>query len=62
VAPASAGQFTVPANVLQSLPAASSGATLTVTSYTYPQTFTASGLDLGLINAYQAFTSAVTYQ
>jgi uncharacterized protein (TIGR03437 family) len=62
VAPASAGQFTVPASVLQSLPAASSGATLTVTNYTYPQTFTAPGLDLGLINAYQAFTSAVTYQ
>jgi uncharacterized protein (TIGR03437 family) len=62
VAPVSAGQFTVPATVLQALPAASSGATLTVTNYTYPKVFTASGLDLALVNAYVAYTSAVTYQ
>lgn len=62
VAPVSAGQFTVPASVLQSLPAGSNGATLTVTNYTYPQAFKATGLDLGLIDAYQAYASAVTYQ
>jgi uncharacterized protein (TIGR03437 family) len=62
VAPLSAGQFTVPATVLGALPPSSNGATLTVANYTYPATFTAIGLDLGLINAYVAHTSAVTYQ
>ena len=61
-APVSAGQFTVPATVLQSLPAGSGAAFLTVANYTYPKAFTASGLDLGSMSAFVAYTSPVSYQ
>jgi hypothetical protein len=48
-APVSAGQFTVPPSVLLALP--SGTGSLSVENSTNPQTFTATGLDLGYVTA-----------
>jgi uncharacterized protein (TIGR03437 family) len=66
-APTSAGTFTVPAAVLLSLPqsftiAGISTSTLSVSNVTGPVTFTAQGLDVGLLEASVEDTISVTYQ
>jgi trimeric autotransporter adhesin len=66
VAPVSAGTFTVPPAVLQSLPAASASGltppTLTVENAANPVLFSASGLDLGYVTAFVSDSINVTYQ
>jgi uncharacterized protein (TIGR03437 family) len=66
-APVSAGTFTVPSAVLLSLPqsftiAGISTSTLAVSNVTGPVTFTAQGLDLGLVEATVENTISVAYQ
>lgn len=70
-APASAGQFTVPPPVLLALPASSADSSggfampsgiLGVTSAANPTKFSASGLDLGLVQATSSSTKSVSYQ
>jgi hypothetical protein len=66
-AAASAGTFTVPATVLQSLPPSIvregiPAPTLTVSNTTKAQSFTASGIDQGSVQATFAFTKQLTYQ
>jgi uncharacterized protein (TIGR03437 family) len=66
IAPVSAGTFTVPPAVLQSLPAALvtnlTPPTLTVENAANPVLFSASGLDLGYVTSYVSDTISVTYQ
>ncbi|HEY6347394.1 MAG TPA: hypothetical protein VIY49_38390 [Bryobacteraceae bacterium] len=66
IAAASAGTFTVPAAILQSLPAASATSltppTLTVENSADPVLFSASGLDLGYVTAFVSDSIHVTYQ
>jgi uncharacterized protein (TIGR03437 family) len=57
--PASAGQFTVPASVLQALPVGAG--TLTLENESAPQSFTASGLDIGYAFAGATFTINAVY-
>jgi hypothetical protein len=59
-APASAGQFTVPSYILLALPAGSG--TLGVDNYGNPQTFTATGLDLGYQFAESSASINATYK
>ncbi len=65
-APASAGTFTVPPAVLLALPptAASDGLVsasyLAVSNYTFPQSFSAAGLDTGIIYGYVTNTTGET--
>jgi uncharacterized protein (TIGR03437 family) len=59
-APVSAGSFTVPVPVLLALPAGSGS--LTVTDATNFQTFTATGLDLGLAVAENIWSKSLSYQ
>jgi hypothetical protein len=66
-APVAAGTFTVPSAVLLSLPqsftiAGISTSTLSVSNVTGPVTFTAQGLDVGLVEATFEDTIPVTYQ
>jgi uncharacterized protein (TIGR03437 family) len=67
-APVSAGTFTVPASVLLSLPPTGtiSGiaipGTLSVSNYSNPQSFTASGLDFAFAQFYNTSTTQATYQ
>jgi uncharacterized protein (TIGR03437 family) len=66
-APTSAGTFTVPSTVLESMPASAtilgiSTSTLSVSNVTVPATFTATGIDLGLVEASVENTIYVTYQ
>jgi uncharacterized protein (TIGR03437 family) len=66
-APASAQTFTVPSAVLLSMPASASisgisFSTLTVSNVSAPATFTATGIDLGLVFWSSASTISVTYQ
>jgi uncharacterized protein (TIGR03437 family) len=66
-APVSAGTFTVPSAVLLSLPQSFtidgiSTSTLAVSNVTGPVTFTAQGLDLGLVEATVENSISVTYQ
>ncbi len=71
-APVSAHQFTVPSSVLLSIPATGSinsggfslplGGYLGVSSYTPPQKFTATGLDLAYVTGYVSNENSVTYQ
>jgi uncharacterized protein (TIGR03437 family) len=58
-APASAGQFTVPSYILLALPAGSG--TLAVDNYSNPQTFTATGLDIGYQFAGSSVSINATY-
>lgn len=58
-APLSAGQFTVPPPVLLALP--SGQGSLSLTDSTNPQSFTASGLDLGYLLNSSTFTANVRY-
>jgi len=67
LAPASAGMFTVPSNVLVSLPTSTqvdgiSYSTLSVSNVVGLSTFTAPGLDLGLVEATVGNTINVAYQ
>jgi uncharacterized protein (TIGR03437 family) len=66
IAAASAGTFTVPPAVLQSLPTASATSltppTLTVENSADPVLFSASGLDLGYVTAFVSDSIHVTYQ
>jgi uncharacterized protein (TIGR03437 family) len=66
IAPVSAGTFTVPSVITQSLPAASATSltppTLTLENSSDPVLFSASGLDLGYVYAYVSDTISVTYQ
>lgn len=71
-APVSAKQFTVPAAVLLSLPPTATiseggvtmsvGGSLSVSNYTNPTQFTASGLDIAFASAYVTNSTSVTYQ
>ncbi len=71
-APAAAGSFTVPSSVTSSLPPTAtnvgfvSAAFLSVANYSYPQSFTAPGIDFGTIYGYvvnsTSATSGFTYQ
>jgi uncharacterized protein (TIGR03437 family) len=64
-APDSAGQFTIPAVVLLSLPAGSattSLGSLSVGAVSAIKNFTATGLDLGYLSAISTSTQTVTYQ
>ncbi|HEY2016353.1 MAG TPA: hypothetical protein VGH38_22770, partial [Bryobacteraceae bacterium] len=66
-APASAGQFTVPASVLMALPQTPAGdlasrSSLTAGLFLFPQTFTGDNIDLGLINAFVSSSSQFNYQ
>jgi hypothetical protein len=61
-APLSAGQFTIPQEVLLSLPPSFGTGTLTMGFYSLPQTFTASGLDFALADVSVVNVSAVNYQ
>jgi uncharacterized protein (TIGR03437 family) len=58
-APASAGTFTVPASVLLALPAGNGS--LSVSSYTIPSEFSASGLDFAYTMAYWTTSINATY-
>jgi hypothetical protein len=58
-APASAGQFTVPSYILLALPAGSG--TMAVDNYSNPQTFTATGLDIGYQYAGSSVSINATY-
>lgn len=60
-APAAAGTFTVPAYVLETLPA-STGGSLEVSDQTVPQTFTATGLDYGYAIGEVAYNITAAYQ
>jgi uncharacterized protein (TIGR03437 family) len=66
IAPVSAGTFTVPPEVLQSLPAASASSltppSLTVENAANPVLFSASGLDLGYVTSFVYDSIHVTYQ
>ncbi|HEY6345590.1 MAG TPA: hypothetical protein VIY49_29170 [Bryobacteraceae bacterium] len=66
IAAASAGTFTVPPAVLQSLPAASAGGltppSLTVENTADPVLFSASGLDLGYVTSFVYDEIYVSYQ
>ncbi|HET8546672.1 MAG TPA: hypothetical protein VFL57_01635 [Bryobacteraceae bacterium] len=64
---ASAGRFMIPASVLLALPRSGTGVlalpgALTVGSYTNPATFTASGLDIGVVTAGATTSKSVTFQ
>jgi uncharacterized protein (TIGR03437 family) len=59
IAPVTAGQFTVPNWVLNAMPAGSG--TASVQNQTTFQTFTASGLDIGLAAGYTSTSIQVTY-
>jgi len=59
-APASAGKFTIPPSLLLAIPAGIGK--LVVNTVTVPSTFTASGLDLGLVYAQVGTNIPVTYQ
>jgi len=59
-APANAGLFTIPASLLLALPAGTGK--LVVDTVTIPRTFTASGLDLGIVFAQVGINIPVTYQ
>lgn len=66
-APVAAGQFTVPAAVLLSLPASAStsgipSGALTVGTYTNPKSFTATGLDYGYSISASLNSALVSYQ
>jgi uncharacterized protein (TIGR03437 family) len=66
-APASAGQFTVPASVLLALPATPAGdlasrSSLTAGQFLFPQTFTGDNIDVGLINSFVSSSSQFNYQ
>jgi uncharacterized protein (TIGR03437 family) len=66
-APTQAGTFTVPPSVLLGLPASTSVAgisfsSLSVSNYSAPVTFQATGLDLGIVVADYESTITVTYQ
>jgi hypothetical protein len=56
---ASAGQFTVPSYILLSLPAGTG--TLGVDNFSNPQTFTATGLDIGYVFAESSASINATY-
>jgi hypothetical protein len=58
-APASAGLFTVPSYILLALPAGSG--TMAVDNYSNPQTFTATGLDIGYQYAGSSVSINATY-
>lgn len=58
-APASLGQFTIPASILQAL--TPGAGTLTVENQSAPQSITASGLDLGYAHAGAFYTINVAY-
>jgi uncharacterized protein (TIGR03437 family) len=60
LAPVSAGQFTVPTYVLLALPAGSGN--LSVGNFAIPQSFTASGLDYGIVLVGTTYTVNSTYQ
>ena len=59
-APLSAGTFTVPPAVLLALPAAGGG--IAVNNYTFPTSFTATGLDFGFATSYASVFEVTTYQ
>jgi hypothetical protein len=59
-APLSAGQFTVPAPVLESLPASETGS-LSLSGVAIPQTFAAPGLDQGLALFFETVAQPVPY-
>jgi uncharacterized protein (TIGR03437 family) len=59
-APVSAGSFTVPAEVLLSLPAGQGF--LAVANFVNPQQFSAANLDAGYATGYVSYISAVAYQ
>ncbi|MGA3098923.1 MAG: hypothetical protein ABSF25_20905 [Bryobacteraceae bacterium] len=67
-APVSAGTFTVPASVLLSLPATGTVSgipipgTLSVSNYTNPAQFTASGLDFAFLQFYNSNSIQAAYQ
>ncbi len=68
-APVAAGRFTIPAAVLSSLvPSFTQPGVelatgqLAVANYKYPTTFTATGLNVGLLGSYQSITSVVAYR
>jgi hypothetical protein len=60
-APVSAGSFTVPAEILLSLPAAQGGF-LAVANFVNPQQFSAANLDAGYATGYVSYISTVAYQ
>ncbi len=59
-APVGPGTFTVPAAVLQALPA--SGGSIQVDNYTYPTAFSATGIDFGFATSYASVFEPTTYQ
>jgi len=66
-APASAGSFTVPPAVLLEMPASASlegisFSSLSLSNFTTPVTFKATGLDVGIVEASFGSTITVTYQ
>ena len=58
-APAAAGTFTIPANVLMALPAGGFGG-LTFRPYANPTAISVTGLDLALINAWSTSDASIT--
>jgi hypothetical protein len=62
-----AGTFTVPAAILDSIPASGNidgvplPGSLGIANYTVPQTFTATGLNLGMVIFYVSSDLAVPY-
>jgi hypothetical protein len=60
-APIGAGRFTVPPTVLLSLPASAGGA-LSVSNFMRPQSFSASGLDAGLLSGFYTTTIVLPYR
>ena len=61
VAPVGAGQFTIPAYVLLSIPASETG-TLTVTNQSNPVVFTAAGIDYGVLNSSVSYSVTLPYR
>jgi uncharacterized protein (TIGR03437 family) len=63
IAPASAGTFTIPSEVLLSLPNTTTSAKLGVANFGNPVTFSATGLDLGFAyGGFDAVTQLANYQ